>query len=123
MTEGTFVNIIRVAHHAVYKFPDSMSYTLAASVAVVSCTAQYLLIDVGRLRKGETVLIHAAAGGVGQAAIVIAQNIGAEIFSTVGSIEEKTVIQETYGIAEDHICSSRDDVRTGHFTSNAEQRR
>jgi NADPH:quinone reductase-like Zn-dependent oxidoreductase len=74
----------------------------------VFATAYYSLFDIGRLLKGETVLIHAAAGGVGQAAIMLCQMIGAEIFATVGSTAKKTFLKETYNIPEDHIFFSRD---------------
>ncbi|KAF4976494.1 hypothetical protein FDECE_18471, partial [Fusarium decemcellulare] len=62
---------------------------------------------MGRLQKGERVLIHAAAGGVGQAAIMIAQWIGAEVFCTVSSEEKRELIMDLYNIPEDHIFSSR----------------
>ena len=99
----------RVHRSMVARIPDHMSFTAAASIPVVFCTAYYSLVDVARLIPGESVLIHAAAGGVGQAAIMIAQHIGqVEIFVTVGSLDKKALIIENYGIAEDHIFSSRD---------------
>ena len=70
--------------------------------------AYYGLIELARLCEGETVLIHAAAGGVGQAAIMIAQMVGAKIFATVGSDEKKAHITKTYQIPEDQIFFSRD---------------
>ena len=88
--------------------PDDMSFVVAASIPIVYCTVYYSLFDAGRLRKGETILIHAASGGVGQAAIILAQYIGAEIFATVGALEKKKLIMDTYGISEDHIFYSRD---------------
>ncbi|RAL04853.1 type I polyketide synthase [Aspergillus ibericus CBS 121593] len=57
---------------------------------------------------GESILIHGAAGGVGQAAIMMAKVLGAEIFATVGSQEKKDYLQQTYSIPEDHIFNSRD---------------
>jgi NADPH:quinone reductase-like Zn-dependent oxidoreductase len=56
---------------------------------------------------GESVLIHAAAGGVGQAAIHIARHRNAEIYATVGSEEKKTLLINLYAIPEDHIFCSR----------------
>jgi NADPH:quinone reductase-like Zn-dependent oxidoreductase len=53
-------------------------------------------------------LIHAAAGGVGQAAIQMALRDGAEVFATVGSLEKSDFLESTYGLPRDHILSSRD---------------
>ena len=105
---GSFANFVRAPEHCVSKIPDGMSFAVAASIPIIFCTAYYSLIEIGRLNKGETVLIHAGAGGVGQAAIMIAQKLEAEIFTTVGSVEKKDFIQKTYNIPETHIFSSRD---------------
>jgi len=56
----------------------------AASVPVVYATAYYSLVVRGRLRPGETVLIHSGSGGVGQAAIAIALSRKCKVFTTVG---------------------------------------
>ena len=56
----------------------------AASVPVVYATAYYSLVVRGRLRRGETVLIHSGSGGVGQAAIAIALSMNCKVFTTVG---------------------------------------
>ncbi|KAL9027447.1 MAG: hypothetical protein Q9180_007332, partial [Flavoplaca navasiana] len=66
------------------------------------------LIDVARLQKNESVLIHAASGGTGQAAIQIAALTGAETFATVGSLRKKKLLMENYNIDDDHIFYSRD---------------
>ena len=107
MTYGAYANITRVEQHRIAKIPDSLKFTEAASLPAVFCTAQYALGDIGRLCEGESILIHAAAGGVGQAAIMLAHNIKAEIFATVGSVDKKNLIMQTYGVPEDHIFSSR----------------
>ncbi|MCJ1283208.1 polyketide synthase [Xylographa opegraphella] len=90
-----------------YLLPDYMSFSLGASIPVVFVTAYYGLIELANLKKGQTVLIHAAAGGVGQAALRLAQYVGAEIFATVGSASKRQFLMETFGIPEDHIFSSR----------------
>ncbi|KAJ5938265.1 type I iterative polyketide synthase [Penicillium verhagenii] len=88
--------------------PNFMSFEVAATVPVVFCTAYYALFDLSHLQAGEKILIHAGAGGVGQAAIQLAQVIGAEIFVTVGSVEKKQFLIAQYNIPEDHIFYSRD---------------
>ncbi|GJC80768.1 highly reducing polyketide synthase azaB [Colletotrichum liriopes] len=90
------------------RIPDSMSFEEAATVPMVFATAYHGLYDIGRLTKGDTVLIHAATGGVGQAGIMLAQHRGAEIFVTVGSEAKRDFVMKQFGIAKDHIFSSRD---------------
>ena len=65
MTQGAYANITRASQHRVAKIPDSLGFTEAASIPVAFFTAYYALADIGRLREGESILIHAAAGGVG----------------------------------------------------------
>ncbi|KAH8881784.1 polyketide synthase [Thozetella sp. PMI_491] len=107
MSEGAYSAFTRCPETSAAKIPDAMSFEVASSIPVVYCTAYYGLFELGRLCEGETVLIHAAAGGVGQAAIQLAQLVGAKIFATVGNVEKKQFIMETYGIPEDCIFSSR----------------
>ncbi|PNP48840.1 hypothetical protein THARTR1_10285 [Trichoderma harzianum] len=87
--------------------PESMSFEAAASLPIVWTTVYYSIIDQGRLKKGESILIHSAAGAVGQAAIMLAKYIGADIFATVGSDVKKQFLVDNFGIPEDHIFSSR----------------
>ncbi|KAI1406986.1 hypothetical protein F5Y13DRAFT_207084 [Hypoxylon sp. FL1857] len=80
-----------------------------STLPIAFSTAIYGLIDLGRLRKGESVLIQSATGAVGVAACQIAHMIGAEVFATVGTEEKKnSLLRMGYGIAEDHILPSRD---------------
>ncbi|XXH02126.1 polyketide synthase [Hypoxylon texense] len=81
--------------------PDAASLPLAYSVAVLA------LIHTARLRKNETVLIHAAAGAIGQACVVIAQHLGAQIFVTAGTEAKRKLLRESFGIPESRIFSSR----------------
>lgn len=107
MMRGHYANYIRLLGIAVSKVPDDIPFEQATSMPMVFCTAYFSLYDTARLQKGETVLIHAAAGGVGQAAIMLAQLVGAEVYATVGSKEKSRLLIDTYGIPEDHIFSSR----------------
>ncbi|KAL9609347.1 MAG: hypothetical protein Q9167_005871 [Letrouitia subvulpina] len=104
---GSYANFVRTPSELVATIPQEMSYAQAASIPVVFSTVHYALSYVARLRKNESVLIHAAAGGVGQAAIMLAKKQEAEIFTTVSSAAKKKLIMETYGIPENHIYSSR----------------
>lgn len=106
ISDACYANFTRVSCDGMIKIPDDMDFTTAASIPIVYCTAYHALFDIGRLSKGETMLIHSAAGGVGQAAIMLAQHAGAEIFATVGSEEKKRFLIEKYGIPRDRIFSS-----------------
>lgn len=102
-----YASRVRVQGETVAKLPASLSMTAGASIPVVFATAYHALVDIARLRKGQTVLIHSAAGGVGQAAISIARWVGAEIFATVGNASKKDFLTETFGIPAGNIFSSR----------------
>ncbi|OJJ07905.1 hypothetical protein ASPVEDRAFT_89138 [Aspergillus versicolor CBS 583.65] len=88
--------------------PSSLSLEDAASMPVVFGTAIHCLMDVGRLEKGQSVLIHAACGGVGLAAIQICQMVGAKIYATVGSEKKAQYLMDACGIPRSNIFSSRD---------------
>ena len=87
-------------------FPKPIDHTFeqAATLPIVFLTAHYTLSYLAHLQKGEKVLIHAGAGGVGQAAIQIAKHLGAEIFATAGSHEKREFLRGQ-GIC--HVMDSR----------------
>lgn len=103
-----FKTYARCESQLVIKIPDNLSFKEAASIPVTGVTAHYALIEFARLKNGESILIHSAAGSTGQMAIQIAQSVGAEIYATVGSDEKKAFLIDTYGISKDHILYSRD---------------
>ena len=70
------------------KLPDNISYEQAAGMMLKGMTAQYLLIRTFKVQKGMTVLMHAAAGGVGQILCQWANHLGATVIGTVGSPEK-----------------------------------
>jgi NADPH:quinone reductase-like Zn-dependent oxidoreductase len=108
LLRGHWATHTRVHWTSVAKIPSSMSFESAASIPIVYVTAYYSLHQLAKIQKGETILIHSAAGGVGQAAIQFAQLAGAKIFATVGSAEKEELIVEKYGIPREQIFSSRD---------------
>lgn len=93
---------------SVVKISDAITFETAAAVPVAFTTAYISLFEVARLQKGESVLIHAAAGGLGQAAIRLCQRIGADIYVTVGSQRKRDFLVQEFGLSGDHIFSSRD---------------
>lgn len=81
----------------------------AATVPCVYCTCYCALYIKGKMKKGDKVLIHSGTGGIGQAAIHLALYEGCEVFTTVGNVEKRQFIKDTFpSIPEDHIGNSRD---------------
>ena len=78
------------------KIPDGISFDLAAAAMLQGMTAQYLLRRTYHVKKGDTILIHAAAGGVGQIVCQWAKHLGATVIGTVGS-KEKAEIAKSKG--------------------------
>ncbi|WP_159073754.1 type I polyketide synthase, partial [Streptomyces sp. RTd22] len=87
------------------RVPDGWSFEQAASVPIVYLTAYYALVDLAGLGAGESVLVHAAAGGVGMAAVQLAQLLGAEVFATASQAKWPTL--RGLDVAADRIASSR----------------
>ncbi|MDQ1538763.1 MAG: polyene macrolide polyketide synthase, partial [Actinomycetota bacterium] len=102
---GGFASFAVADERFLAKVPQGWSDETAASVPVAFLTAYYALVDLGALASGESVLIHAGAGGVGMAAIQIATHLGAEVFATAS--EGKWDTLRLLGIPDDHIASSR----------------
>ncbi|KAI1109794.1 hypothetical protein F5Y14DRAFT_431116 [Nemania sp. NC0429] len=104
---GACRNILRMHESLVVNLPDDMSLEEGASLPAAYATAYQSLYEVGRLASGETILIHEAASSVGQAAIQLAQHIGAEVYATVGSTTNRQLLIDEYKISPDHIFDSR----------------
>jgi acyl transferase domain-containing protein/acyl carrier protein len=84
--------------------PAELSVDEAAAQPVAYLTAMYGLQHLARLAPGQRVLIHAAAGGVGMAAVAVAQRSGAEIFATAGSEEKRDAVR---ALGVEHVFDSR----------------
>ena len=82
---GCIANRTVVGQHRVFPKPAGLSMEEAASSLSVYVTSYYALVHLARLRKGQRVLIHSAMGGIGQAAIALANDVGAEVYATAGS--------------------------------------
>lgn len=85
-----------------------MSFAEAASIPTNFITAYRALVDIARLEVGESVLLHAGAGGTGQAAIQTAQHLGAVVFATVSTELKKQLLIRLYQIPKENILYSRD---------------
>ncbi|KAI8155693.1 Compactin diketide synthase [Colletotrichum sp. SAR 10_71] len=107
---GGFGTFVRCPELQTEKIPQGMGFHVAAAIPAVWSTAVYSLDHIARLQKGETVLIHSAAGGVGQAAVQLALLRGTEVFATVGNEAKRQLVKDLFGLHDDHIFNSRDDT-------------
>ena len=97
--------------------PDSISFEQGAAMMLQGLTVQYLLNDSYTVKAGDTVLLHAAAGGVGLIAVQWLKALGARVIGTVGSAE-KAELAKSYGCDETIIYTSEDFVaRTRELTN------
>ncbi len=101
---GSLAAFVTTPATLVTSVPEGWTSAEAATVPNAFLTAHHCLIHLGHLKQGERVLIHAAAGGVGLAALQVAQHVGAEIFATAGS-EQKRDYLRSLGIT--HVFDSR----------------
>src|SRR5262249_7199919 len=93
-----------ITRDLVLPIPPGYDFVQAAALPLAYTTAVYALETVGRLRRGERVLIHAATGGVGLAAIAVARRNGAEIFATAGTDAKRDYLR---GLGLTHVMASR----------------
>ncbi|MHB0958497.1 MAG: SDR family NAD(P)-dependent oxidoreductase [Pirellulaceae bacterium] len=100
----SFASHAITAEYALVNKPESFSDDEAATIPIAFLTAYYALCRLAHLGAGERVLIHAGAGGVGLAAIQIAQDVGAEIFTTAGSDEKRDYLR---ALGVEHVMNSR----------------
>lgn len=93
---GAYCEARNMAADTLVKLPDSISFEQAAAMMLKGLTAQYLLRRTYRVQAGDTILIHAAAGGVGLIVCQWAKALGATVIGTVGS-EEKAALAKMHG--------------------------
>lgn len=86
--------------------PEGVSFEDAACAAIGFGTVQHMLFDNARLEPGETILVHAGGSGIGTAAILMAKQIGCEVFTTVGDDEKG---RKAKALGADHVINYRED--------------
>ncbi|XP_059618857.1 fatty acid synthase [Phlebotomus argentipes] len=98
-----------VQKNMLWRVPDSWTLEQASTIPCVYSTVYYALVMRGKMKKGESILIHAGSGGVGQAAISVALNAGLTVYTTVGSKEKREFLKKTFPqLTDRHIGNSRD---------------
>ncbi|SEQ90890.1 Acyl transferase domain-containing protein [Streptomyces sp. yr375] len=105
MVLGSFGPVAVADRRLLVPLPEQWTYAEGASVPIAFLTAYYGLVDLADLRAGESVLIHAATGGVGLAALQLARHLGAEVFATAGPGKWDTL--RALGLPTERIASSR----------------
>ncbi len=103
---GAFGSVAVADHSMLVPIPGGWSYAEAASVPSAFLTAYYALVHLAKLEKGQRILIHCAASGVGMAAVRLAKHLGAEIYATASPA--KWPVLRGLGLDDDHLASSRD---------------
>ncbi|MGK5636990.1 SDR family NAD(P)-dependent oxidoreductase [Streptomyces sp. URMC 126] len=102
---GGIGSVVVTDARQVVRIPAGWSFAEAASVPVAFATAWYALVELAGARAGQRVLVHAAAGGVGMAAVQIARHLGLEVFATASVA--KWPVLAAMGLDEAHVSSSR----------------
>lgn len=102
---GSYAQRVRLDANSVVPVPDGVDIETAAATMLQGMTAHYLVTDTHRLLQGERCLIHAGAGGVGLILIQLAKQIGAEVFTTVGTDEKESLARAA---GADHVIRYRD---------------
>ncbi|MFE9108000.1 type I polyketide synthase [Actinomadura geliboluensis] len=106
LAEGGFGRLAVTHHRMVVRIPDGWSFERAASVSTVFVATYYGLRDLAGLKAGESVLVHAAAGGVGMAAVQLARLWGANVYATASP--SKWGVVRANGVPPERIASSRE---------------
>jgi NADPH:quinone reductase-like Zn-dependent oxidoreductase/thioesterase domain-containing protein/acyl carrier protein len=101
---GAFRSTVTYSAGTFLAVPPQMTMQNAVSMPVAFVTADYALRIIGRVQRGESVLIHSAAGGVGLAAVQVARHLGAEVFATVGSPAKRDLLRH---LGVRHVFDSR----------------
>ena len=93
-TNGTIRSRSRCHCKSAIKIPDDLSFREAAALPGIEATVYYALYDIAHLQAGQSILVHTGAGATGQMAIQMATQVGATVYTTVGSKEKKALVME-----------------------------
>ncbi len=102
--DGGYAQLCAAPASHVYRIPDDMDFAHAAQFPTCWLTAAHALFQVGKLRVGESVLIHAAGSGVSTAGIQLAKSVGAVVFATAGTDEK---CERARKLGADHVLNNR----------------
>ncbi|WP_372499034.1 SDR family NAD(P)-dependent oxidoreductase [Streptomyces hygroscopicus] len=106
MINASFGPVAVADRRQIVPMPRGWTFAQGASVPVVFLTAYIGLVELGKVKAGESVLVHTATGGVGMAAVQLARHLGAEVYATASPGKWDTL--RAMGFDDKHIASSRD---------------
>jgi NADPH2:quinone reductase len=109
MVGGAFAEKVAVPALSLVKLPDAVSFEVGAATTLTFGTSEHALVERGALKKGETLLVLGAAGGVGLAAVEIGKRIGARVIAAA-STPEKVAFCKAHG-ADEGICYGTEDLK------------
>jgi NADPH2:quinone reductase len=93
-TTSSYAEFVKAPASGLVELPENVSFEVAAAVPVQGLTAYHLLHTVGHIQEGQSVLVHAAAGGVGVLAVQLAKAAGARVFGTVSTASKAQLLRE-----------------------------
>ncbi|MEV0902542.1 type I polyketide synthase [Actinoplanes sp. NPDC049802] len=102
---GAFGTEVVTDARMIVPVPDGWTFAAAAAVPIAFCTAYFALVDVAGVKPGEKVLVHAATGGVGTAAVRLARHLGAEVYGTASAAKRDAL--RAMGLPDSHTADSR----------------
>ena len=105
---GSDANRVRLPVERCHLIPATMSFEEAATIPSVELCSNYSMHHLANLKKGQSIHVHSATGGVGIACIQLAQYKKAEIYVTVGTEENRQSLESTHGTPRSRIFSSRE---------------
>ncbi|NVP57646.1 NADP-dependent oxidoreductase [Mycoplana rhizolycopersici] len=111
---GTFAEMIAVNESDLALMPTDLSMTEAASLPLVALTAWQALVEHGRVKRGQKVLIHAGSGGVGTIAIQLAKHLGATVATTTSAANAEMVRKLGADIVIDYRSQRFEDEISGY---------
>ena len=115
LAPGAFRSNVVCDARFVRPLPPSLGYAAGAGVLIPAVTASFSLSHAGRMTAGDRVLIHAAAGGVGLAAVHLARHVGAIVHATAGSEEKREVLRN---LGVEHVYDSRSTAFADHVMAD-----
>ncbi|MEO6828376.1 MAG: SDR family NAD(P)-dependent oxidoreductase [Acidobacteriaceae bacterium] len=101
---GSFQSFVNVPAKFAIRKPSGLTFAEAAGIPIAFLTAEYGLMQLAKLSAGQTILIHAGAGGLGMAAVQLALRAGAIVFATAGSPEKRAFLHQ---LGVQHVFDSR----------------
>ncbi|KAF2464420.1 polyketide synthase-like protein [Lindgomyces ingoldianus] len=109
-TQGAFGTFVVARQTSIARVPEAFSLDVAATLPATFGAAHLALVDVGRIRTGERVVILEAGSAAGQAAIQVAKAVGADVYAVVASCEERDAVFAVAELPKNHVVGSLNDI-------------